>query len=254
MVNPGSAQFEIRVNSDRRKPLVVQPSFSYTTGPGRQDVRLGFELSVRPWPTVELQIEPQWEQQTQPAQYVSQTDDLDFVPTYGRYYLFSDIRRKELSIDTRLNVTFSTRLTLQMFLQPLLSSGDYFRYKHLAGAETFAFDVYEPGTAVAQPDGAVTCSGGRICRLEDQQYVDFDGDGTVDYEFEDRSFNVRSLRLNAVLRWEFRPGSTLFLVWQQSRRGDGPPGTFDVWDDLGALGSIPAANVFIAKVTYWFGL
>jgi len=253
MVSPGSAQFELRLNTDRRKVLVLQPSVQYTMGRDRRELEAGLELSVRPWPTVELQLEPTWQQETRPAQYVTQTEDLGYAPTYGAYYLFSDLDRWQFSMDTRLNVTFSTRLTLQLFMQPLVAAGDYLQYKHLAAAETFDFDAYERGTAVVGPGGDVTCSGGRICLADGEQYVDANGDGNVDFTFGDRSFNVRSLRLNAVLRWEFRPGSTVFLVWQQSRRGDGPLGE-TLWDGLGTLGTIPADNVFIAKVTYWLGL
>ena len=84
--------------------------------------------------------------------------------------------------------------------------------------------------------------------------IDFDGDGTTDFEFSDRAFNVRSLRLNAVLRWEYRPGSTLFLVWQQNRRERLDDGSFDLGNDFGALRSIEPDNIFIVKVNYWLGL
>jgi len=84
--------------------------------------------------------------------------------------------------------------------------------------------------------------------------VDFDGDGNTDFEFDDRAFNVRSLRLNAVLRWEYRPGSTLFLVWQQNRRERLDDGSFDLGNDFSALRSIEPDNIFIVKVNYWLGL
>jgi hypothetical protein len=254
MVDPASFRAEIRGNTDRRKTVALEPSVSFTWGRDRYVFETGIELSLRPLPTIELEIEPSWQNQTDPAQYVTQTEDLGYTPTYGAHYLFSDIHRKELSLDTRLNITFTTRLTFQLFAQPLVSSGDYFAYKHLAAAETFDFDVYERGTAAELPDGSIACTGGRICQVDDQQYVDFDGDGTVDFEFSDRSFSVQSLRFNAVLRWEFRRGSTIYLVWQQSRRGSEDRGTFDLWNDLGQLGGAPADNVFIAKITYWFGL
>jgi hypothetical protein len=66
-------------------------------------------------------------------------------------------------------------------------------------------------------------------------------------------FNVRSLRGNAVLRWEYRPGSTLFFVWQQQRRGSEPFGDFSLGRDAGAIFQQPADNVFVVKATYWLG-
>ena len=56
--------------------------------------------------------------------------------------------------------------------------------------------------------------GGRTCVEESgRRHIDFDGDGVSEYSFNDRDFNVRSLIGNIVLRWEYRPGSTVFLVW-----------------------------------------
>jgi len=84
--------------------------------------------------------------------------------------------------------------------------------------------------------------------------VDPDGPGTSpSFAFADRDFNGRFLRGNAVLRWEYRPGSALFFVWQQSRSGDGPPGDFEFGRDFGELWSAPPVNVFVIKATWWVG-
>jgi hypothetical protein len=99
------------------------------------------------------------------------------------------------------------------------------------------------------------CVGGTICRdAAGDQHVDFDGDGRVDYRFADRDFNVRSLIGNAVLRWEYRPGSTIFLVWQRQQEEEVGLGDFDFGRDLDALWGSPAHNRFIVKVNYWLGL
>ena len=101
----------------------------------------------------------------------------------------------------------------------------------------------------------VSCVGGSICKSPDgKQHVDFDSDGMADYSFNDRNFNVRSLIGNAVLRWEYRPGSTVFLVWQRQQQGDGTVGDFRFGRDLEALWGAPADNRFIVKVNYWLGL
>ncbi len=89
--------------------------------------------------------------------------------------------------------------------------------------------------------------------MDGTQHVDFDGDGTTDYSFSDRDFNVRSLIGNAVLRWEYRPGSTIFLVWQRRQVDRGYAGNFDWGRDAGALFDAPADNRFIVKVNYWLG-
>jgi hypothetical protein len=66
-------------------------------------------------------------------------------------------------------------------------------------------------------------------------------------------FNVRSLRANTVLRWEFRPGSAFFFVWTQQRRDLDGTGSFDLTGDAGRVFSAPADDVLLVKMSYWFG-
>ena len=84
--------------------------------------------------------------------------------------------------------------------------------------------------------------------------MDLDGDGVSDFDFGDRDFNFRSLLGNAVVRWEYRPGSTVFLVWQRQQSAFAPVGDFNLDRDLTALWGIPADNVFIVKFNYWLSL
>jgi hypothetical protein len=88
--------------------------------------------------------------------------------------------------------------------------------------------------------------------------VDPDGAGpaagfSVARSFGERDFRLRSLRGNAVLRWEYRPGSALFLVWQQVRSGLDFPGDFQESENDGSLFRDPARNIFVIKASYWFG-
>jgi hypothetical protein len=165
---------------------------------------------------------------------VTAEDDETYLATYGGRYFFSDLKRHQFSLETRLNVAFNPKLTLEE-------------------AETFDFDVFEEGTAVDTGDGIV-CVGGRTCLDGDTRYIDWNGDGEPNTSFSDRDFNVQSLRLNAVLRWEYRPGSTIFFVWQQNRSDRIDDGSFDLDRDFGALRSIEPDNMFIVKVNYWLGL
>jgi hypothetical protein len=126
-------------------------------------------------------------------------------------------------------------------------------YKQLEAPETFDFDVFDEG-AYAELAGQVLCQGGRICQNGDQQFVDFDGNGVADYSFSDRDFNQRSLIGNVVLRWEYRPGSTIFLVWQHEQLQRVDVGDFALGRDLGALFAAPSSDAFIIKVNYWLGL
>ena len=254
MIRPGSSELELGLRTDPRTMFSFGLRLEYEDRHrGGYRWQTSFDLAFRPAPSLEIMLEPRYGIELDPAQYVDATEDVGYEPTYGARYFFSDLERHQFSVETRLNVAFDPKLTLQFYAQPLISAGDYRTYKQLEAAETFDFDVFEEGTAIVNGDG-VSCVGGRTCVYDDERYVDFEGNGNVDFEFEDRAFNVRSLRLNAVLRWEYRPGSTLFLVWQQNRRDRLETGSFDLAGDFRALRSIEPDNIFIVKVNYWLGL
>ena len=257
MVEPASVRAGVRVNTDRRKALSFGLNLDWDearrgTGGGTS---VGGSVNIQPSDQVEIRLEPRLNWERDGAQYVTTraADGLDYGPTYGSRYFFADLERQTFSLETRLDWIFTPDLSLQLFAQPLLSSGDYRSYKQLAASGSFDFLTFESGTAM-EVGGGVVCSGGSICRLGDDQYVDVDGDGRADLDFEDEDFNVRSLVGNAVLRWEYRPGSTVFLVWQRSQVGSVGTGTFDFRRDLDALFTAPAEDRFILKVNYWLGL
>ena len=255
MREPTSRQAEISLSTDRRRWLSLEPSVSYedrTQGGYRWEA--GLEFNIRPSPGVNLELAPQWMRELNTAQYVASAPDPAFGSTFGRRYLFSDLRRQELAMETRVNVTLSPKLTFQLYAQPLLAAGDYLTYKQLATAESFDFQVFAEGAARQGPDGW-TCLYGQTCKdPSGVRYLDFNRDGVPDFSFQDRNFNTRSLKVNAVLRWEYRPGSTLFLVWQQGREDQAGIGTPDLGRDLQALWDAPAENVFIVKLSHWLGL
>jgi hypothetical protein len=149
-----------------------------------------------------------------PAQYVEAVPDQTYTRTYGVRYIFAPLNQTELSMETRLNVTFSPKLSFESYLQPLISAADYGAAKQLVAARTFDFMPYTQPTAPMD-------------------------------------FNLRSLRGNAVLRWEWREGSTMFVAWQQSREGFADVGDFSFTRDRRALLGTRPDNIFLIKVNYW---
>ncbi|MEJ2538417.1 MAG: DUF5916 domain-containing protein [Gemmatimonadota bacterium] len=252
MLDPGSWRVSAGMNSDRRKPLNFRLNVNRRSGfdGSGDEFSIGGGVEIRPTPNMEIGLEPRWSQENTASQYVTVADEVPYAPTYGNRYLFAELERRSLSMETRVDVSFSPTLTFQLFAQPFLSSGDYVRYRQLEQSKTFDFIDFEPGEASQEGDD-VTCAGGTICRVDGDQFVDFDGDGTADFSFSDRDFNVRSLVGNAVLRWEYRPGSTLFLVWQRQQRASAGVGDFDFQRDWSGLWDVPADNVFIVKLNYW---
>jgi hypothetical protein len=255
MIAPGSFEWTAGLKTDERRRIAFEPSIEierWAMGAGRrEEFRLGF--AGRPSSRVELTVEPKWEHRRNGAQYVLSTGAIPYAPTYGTRYLFADLDQTELGVETRLNVAFTPRLTLQLFAQPLISSGDFLSYKQLVEPRSYAFDRFSEGAYVVIA-GVPECVSGRTCQAPDgTRLLDFDGDGTADYAFEDRDFNVRSLIGNMVFRWEYRPGSTLFLVWQRQQEGEAMVGDFDLGRDARALFRAPARNTFLVKASFWVG-
>ncbi len=253
MTDPADVNLRLSGNTDRSRAFHVSPSFSFRkSGLGRgQEMRTGVNFSFRPVPNWRISLGPNYSRTTDAAQYVTSSSAIEYLPTFGSTYVFGNLQRTSLSMDTRLNVSFTPDLSLQFYAQPLLSSGDYLGYRQLAAAETFDFLDFAEGLPV-EVDGVVTgCGNGQTCVLNDVRYFDFNGDGSSDHTTSDRDFNIRSLRGNAVFRWEYRPGSEIFLVWQHSRRENLDMGDFDFNRDFSGLFAAPAENVFIFKMSHY---
>jgi hypothetical protein len=173
-------------------------------------------------------------------QWVGNYTDATATNTYGGRYVFATLDQTTVSANFRINAAFTPNLSLQLFAQPYLSAGDYQRFKELARPRTRDFVVYgedggstfDPVTGIADPDGAGPAP-------------------PIDIGNPD--FNFVSLRGNTVLRWEYRPGSTFYLVWTQDRADTQGNGDFHFGNDLERMNNTPARNIFLAKFTYHLG-
>ena len=255
MTEPASVQVSAGVTTDPRRPLSFGPEVRYSNSylGGGDEVSLGLDATMRPTPAFELSLKPSLTLGRDAAQYVGWSDAVPYAPTYGARYLFAELDRTELAMETRLDVAFTRDLSLELFAQPLIASGDYLTYRQLARPESFAFVRLAEGEADAGA-GSPSCVDGATCTWGGERHFDFDGDGGPDYSVADPDFNLRSLRGNAVLRWEYRPGSTLFLVWQQDRSEEADVGDFRLGRDLDALLAAETRNTVILKVSHYLDL
>jgi hypothetical protein len=158
--------------------------------------------------------------------------------TYGARYIFSHIDQKILSLEFRINWTFTPKLSLQAYLQPFIGVGRYSRFRELAKPRTFSFNIYGQGAST-------------IDFADDTYSVDPDGEGPAPaFSFGNPDFNMKSLRGTVVLRWEYFPGSLLYFVWTQNRADYTHPGDLQLHRDLGDLLTAPGDNIFLLKVSY----
>jgi hypothetical protein len=194
-------------------------------------------VSVHPGTQWEITLDPSWERAVDTRQYVM-TMDSGRAETFGRRYVFAHVDRSEIAARLRVNYTFTPNLTLETYAEPFASSGRYHSFGELLGARSR--DLLEYGTNGTTI--VVNADGSRTVTADGRSF-------TIDNE----DFNVRSLRSNVVLRWEWRPGSSLFVVWQQDQEVDRPfrrvrPG--DLWDAFNTSGD----TFFALKVSYWLPL
>ena len=249
--SPAAQSLRWDLSSNENRPLSVNVDGNHrrdAIGGYRNSV--GFGVEWKPASNVQLRAGPGFERQREPMQYVTSVGDATATPTFGRRYVFATLDQTTLSIGLRANAAFTPRLTVETYVEPFLSSGDYGALKQLRAPRTHDFDVY--GTDV-----------GTIARDAEGVYaVDPDGTGAAQaFSVADRDYTYRSLLGSAVLRWEWRRGSALFLVWQQGRTlertatgdfaRDDRIGRFDPVREARGLFAIPPQNVLQLKVTYW---
>jgi hypothetical protein len=185
-------------------------------------------------------VGPGLERNIEYSQWVDRFDDPSATATFGRRYVFAVLNQTTVSANIRLNWTFTPKLSLQLFLQPLISANDYHDFKELARPGSYDFNTY--GT------------GGSTIALHGGDYqADPDGNGPVaPLSFPNPDFNFKSLRGNAVLRWEYLPGSTLYFVWTQTRSESDNNSDFQFDRSVHQLLDTTPDNIFLIKLSYWW--
>ena len=241
---PSGWNASINGGSDQRKPIALNANTGISRdASGGHSWNVNTTATLRPSTSLRVTVGPTLSVNNNTGQFVRGVGDALATNTYGRRYVFAELHQTTLSMDTRVEWTFTPALSLQVYAQPFVSAGDYSEFKEFAAPRTYDFGVYgrDKGTISRDPSTALYT-------------VDPDGAGAAPaFTFGDPDFNVRNLRGNAVLRWEYRPGSALFVVWQQQRSDFDGIGDFSAGRDLGAIFRTVPTNVFLVKATYWIG-
>ncbi len=214
---PTGGSVTLSVFSDQRKAVSGSLAVGYDADALNKESVLGLlQVSWRPAAWLELNpgVYYQRIRTDETGAFVSGTI-ATVTDNAGTYSLFGDRDLDQLDLSLRGIVTFTRTLSLQMYLQSLVARGSYLNYRALVGPEEFVPAAVAPGT----------------------------------YDFNAVYFNA-----NILLRWEYLPGSTVYLVWTQSRYDAISDVVPDVGDRLGDIPSIPHDDVFLLKISYWFSL
>ena len=245
---PGNAGLHGGFDSNDRKKFVAELNGNYAWG--FEDVYksagVSLELSYRPLSTLNFSIEPEFEMTFNSMQYVTEMSVTSGV--YTPRYIFGSIDQKILSISLRVDYNITPDLTIQYWGQPFFGSGDYDEFKYITDGSA-AEDAFS--------DRFHTYHSGQILfdETEGEYNVDENLDGWNDYNFDNPDFTVSEFLHNLVVRWEFLPGSTAYLVWSQTREYSTDEGLFDFGAQANDLfTNNKPHNVFLVKFSYRFGL
>lgn len=217
MLNPRAWELYGYVGSDDRRQFRVGANGGLSGAARDADDSWSVSGFVewRPMDKLTMRVSPSFERNRNGAQYLETVADPTATETFGNRYLFGELDQHTISAQFRVNWILNPRLSLEVLTQPLVSSVHYGRVKALARPRTFDFTP------------------------SDRNPADYD-------------FSFASIRGNAIMRWEFRPGSTLFVVWTQNQSATEDDGTFKLRRSLDRLWSSRADNVFLVKMSYWW--
>lgn len=208
------------VHGDSRRPLVPALEFSLN----RRDGGRSRSYSVNP--RVSWRVASRFSASLG-AGYSANRDDRQWLGNFGvaghdtTHYTVAHLEQRTLSLTARVNYTVSPTLSLQFYGSPFVSAGRYTDWREVADPRARDYRMrFRPFTLRSDPG----------------------------------SFNFREFRSNLVLRWEYRPGSVLYAVWQQGREQSGAEGgEFRGWDDYRSLFGAHPRNTFLIKASYWLG-
>jgi hypothetical protein len=240
-LEPSRWEFRLGGRTNVRRPVWASFGVNYTTEQesGADSWSVNGGIRWRPPGSFSLSAAVRLGWGRNDRQYITQVELPD-----STYYVLGELDRKEASIELRADFAITPRLSLEIYAEPFASNGQYGVLKLAADPKAESYhDRFDP-----LEDDRLNRPGG-----DADVEVDVDGDGDVDFSFSEPDFRLVSFRTNVVLRWEFRPGSTLFVVWQQDRGEDWPGGSLNYGDALVDAVQAPGSHVFAVKLAYWFG-
>jgi hypothetical protein len=199
-----------------------------------------FELFLKPSARFNLSISPFYNINKNNLQYVdtAEKDNED-------RYILSHLDQNTFGLVFRLNYSITPELSIQYYGQPYISAGEYSQFKRVTNSRAAQYeDRFREFT-----EDEISYD------IDEELYrVDENGNGIIDYTFDLPDFNFKQFRSNLVIRWEYRAGSILYLVWSQAATLEDSYGDFALSRDMKHLMNSYPENIFLLKLNYWFSL
>ncbi|MCF6347117.1 MAG: carbohydrate binding family 9 domain-containing protein [Flavobacteriaceae bacterium] len=226
--------------TDSRKKLRFRTGYVYSQAKQNSFSFLRIETGVtyQPINSFSISLNPEYSRNPNKTQYVTETN-FNGTPRY----ITAEIDQQTLSASIRLNYTINPNLTIQYYGQPFISRGTYKNFNFITNP--VADDLY---------DRFQLYDNNQISFNGSNYLVDENTDGTTDYEIRNPDFSFVQFRSNLVVRWEYIPGSEIFLVWSQGNTGSQDPKNHLFRSLDNQIFGEKADNTFLIKATYRFVL
>jgi hypothetical protein len=191
------------------------------------------EISVSPLNTLKF---------TMSINYSSNHDNLQYIDTKfvnnQNHYILGKINQQTLGLIFRIDYNITPEFSIQYYGSPFASVGKYSEFKTITNPRAGGYDERY---LLLNP----------VLNGNDYEIAE-NNNSSANYSFGNPNFNFYQFRSNLVLRWEYSPGSQIFLVWSQDRTNYIQPGYYSVSDALSNLRNICPGNIFLIKYNYWF--
>jgi len=232
----------LNFGSDGRKKFSFFGGIYHSQGKNDSFSYLEYDggMAYQPINALTISLNPNFVINKSRTQYVTETSF-----NGDSRYITAELSQHTLNATIRLDYSINPNLTIQYYGQPFISRGIYKSFNKVTNPVA---DYYGDRISLFQPNQI------SFTESEGSYKVDEDNDGTADYSFQNPDFSQVAFNSNLVIRWEYIPGSEIFLVWSQ-----GIFGNANTRDDLfsGINDQIfqrKPENIFLIKATYRFVL
>ena len=239
MKMPDDWRLWYNLSTDSRKKIYLRFSGNLNRSAENYSTSTNYSLSLtaKPLNTLTISLSPGYSSSRNDLQYLKRME----LNGEDESYLFATVKQQIIRMSLRINYNITPDLTIQYWGQPFSGDISYSDYKI----------ILDPN-ASEYSDRFQTYTQSEITRIGDSWYVD---NGEYSFDFSDPGFKSNEWLSNLVIRWEFLPGSTAYLVWSQTREYTGGPGAYSLGDNLDYLFTNKKPdNIFLLKFSYRFGL